>query len=334
MFTLSTAINHKRPKLLWSILLVMVVLLSGCETLVKTTLLTAKSYPNNLSNTQNMMKEFDVQVREHCDPKFGCYEYLFAPSKSASKKFDMNIETQFTRTPHTSSLQLKRADIVPFTGSVVIVHGFRASKEWMLVSAAYFQFLGFDVYLLDLLGHGSSTAAKGFGVSDSQYVQNFISQKLNTTLPIIAVGNSMGGLVAATLGKNKVVDAVILQAPMTQFDDSLLGYFKDTKPWYDFLLSDAHKSNGANAALRAAGLSVEQTNTLPVISASEIPYLIFASNTDSVSPYLKFAPLKSSQINVLEINNREHAYMSMIGEQEHSHIVDWLNNTVFLRHEQ
>lgn len=324
MLALSTTINKTKQKLLSCIFLAMITLLSGCETLVKTNLLNAKSYSNSLGKTQNMMQEFDVQVREYCDPNFGCYDYLFAPHKGSSKKFDMNIEAQFTRTAHTSSLQLTRADIPLFTGSVVIVHGFRASKEWMLVSAAYFQFLGFDVYMLDLLGHGSSTAAKGFGVTDSQYIQNFISQQLNDTLPIIAVGNSMGGLVAATLGKNKVVDAVILQAPMTQFDESLLGYFQDTQPWYDFFLSDAHKINGANAALQAVGLSAKQTNTLQVISASQVPYLIFASNTDSVSPYNKFSPLRSSQIKVIEINQREHAYMSMIGEQEHTQILTWL----------
>lgn len=304
-----------------------ILLITGCQSLVKTALLNAKSYPTLVDKTAQLKQEFNIQEQQFCDTQLACYAYYFAPNKGDKKKLSMNINAHFTDKKYASSLLIQRQDVPTFSGSVVIIHGFRGSKDWSLLSAAYWQFLGFDVYIFDLLGHGDLSTPKGFGVKDSQYIQRFIEQNLDSSKAIIAVGNSMGGLVATTLANKGVVSAAFLQAPMTQFDQSLLGYFKDTKPWYGFLLSANTLQQGANKALQEVGLSRAQTNTIDQLKVSTAPFLIFASNTDSVSPYSVFKPLQSSNIQVLEINNVEHAYMSMIGQFEHEHIVQWLKAT-------
>lgn len=311
-------------------LAVILLLLTGCKSLVKNALLDAESYPAIASVTQKIKKEFDVETHEFCDVELDCYNYYFAPSRAGEIKLDMNNRAHFTDKEYSTVLSVQRQDLPVFKGNVVIMHGFRASKDWALLTAAYFQFLGFDAYIFDLLGHGDLHVDKGFGVKDAKYIQRFIESELDAEDPILAVGNSMGGVVATYLVNQNVVDAAILQAPMTQFDISLQGYFVDRAPWYGFLLSNSTLMSAANEALKEVGLTVNQTNTIDMLKISNSPFLIFASNIDNVSPYSAFAKLNLDNINIIEIDQVEHAYMSMIGQFEHEQIVKWLaTNTNF-----
>lgn len=291
---------------------------------MKNALLEAKSYPSKASVTKQLKQEFNIEIRDFCDTEIGCYTYYFAASQGSKQTLTMNNRAHFTDKEYATRLSLKRDDLPNLVGSVVIVHGFRGSKDWALLTAAYFQFLGYDAYIFDLLGHGDLNTAKGFGVKDAKYIARFVETNLSSEQPIIAVGSSMGGLVATYLANANVVDAAILQAPMTQFDISLQGHFKDNKPWYGFLLSDSLIANAANAALKEVNLSQQQTNTVNLLKVSHSPFLIFASNIDSVSPYSVFADLRLPNVNVIEIKQLEHAYMSMIGQYEHEQIVEWL----------
>lgn len=288
-------------------------------------MLMAKSYPASKSVTAQLKIEFDIARREYCDPQIGCVDYYYGANKANKQKLSINNNAHFTDTPYSTSLHVDKSEVPKLAGSVVLIHGFRGSKDWSLMSAAYFQFLGFDVYILDLLGHGDLEAAKGFGVLDAQYIQRFIVSQLDNAKPIIAVGYSMGGLVATSLLQNKTVDGAILQAPMTQFDDALLGYFKDRKPWYSFLLSANTIVNGANNALEEVGLSANETNIINLLKTNTSPLLIFSSTIDSVAPHSTFAPFQNAYNKVIKIDNVKHAYMSMIGQAEHREIIAWLN---------
>ena len=263
-------------------------------------------------------------TREFCDKEVGCYNYYFAPNKTYKQKLTMNNNAHFTDKVYSTTLLVNRENVPELSGSVVIIHGYRGSKDWSLISAGYFQFLGFDVYVLDLLGHGELKTAKGFGVTDSEYIQRFIETELDGSKPIIAVGNSMGGLVATALVKQNVANGAILQAPMIRFDNAILGYIRDRKPWYSFILSDKVLKDAANSALDEIGISLEQTNTVGLLKDTISPMLIFSSNIDSVSPYTTFSHLNGKNIKVVEINDVEHPYMSMIGQFEHEKISDWL----------
>ncbi|MFC4699256.1 alpha/beta hydrolase [Glaciecola siphonariae] len=303
-----------------------VLCLTGCESLVMHQLLSSSSYSAVASVTAKLKSEFDIQTREFCDTELGCYRYYFAANKSDMSKLELNTRVQFHEGEYASELALERKDLPDFHGSVVIVHGFRASKDWSLLSAAYFQFLGFDVYVLDLLGHGELDAPIGFGVKDADYIQRFIEAQVPKDKPIIALGNSIGGLVATYLANRDTVDAAILQAPMTQLGSSLQGYVRDTKPWFGFLLSDETLNNGATKALAERNLRPQQTDTVALLKQSHSPFLIFASNIDSGSPYSVFADIRANNIKVIEVDGVEHAYMSLIGQSEHDAIVSWLGS--------
>jgi pimeloyl-ACP methyl ester carboxylesterase len=89
------------------------------------------------------------------------------------------IEADFTGKSFESTLHITRDKLPAFSGNVIILHGFRGSKEWMAISAAYFQFLGFNVFIPDLLGHGESNQPKGFGVKDVDYLLDFIDREIS-----------------------------------------------------------------------------------------------------------------------------------------------------------
>jgi len=299
-------------------------LTTGCVSIVKNEILDAESYPASQSVTQQLIEEFEIETRQICDNDIGCYNYYFAPSRASKQKLSMNNNAHFTDNAYSTTLLVNRESVPKLTGSVLVIHGYRGNKDWSLITAAYFQFLGFDVYVLDLLGHGELVATKGFGVTDTEYIKRFIETEVDNSQPIIAVGNSMGGLVATSLLNQKTVDGAILQAPMISFDDALLGYVRDRKPWYHFLLSDTVLKDAANSALDEVGVSLEQTNTVGLLKNSIAPLLIFSSNIDGVAPYTAYAPIHGNNIKVVEINEVEHPYMSMIGQFEHEEIVNWL----------
>ena len=314
-----------------SIFLIAIILsfLSGCQNLLSYSLLNAKSYPASQTATKQILDEFGAEKRQFCDSELGCIDYYFAPNLSDRNLLDMNLRADFTGSERNISLNLKREELGAYTGNIILLHGFRGSKEWMLTSAAYFQFLGFDVYVFDLLGHGELDVAKGFGVKDSEYISRFVKANIDHSKPTIAVGYSMGGLLASRLNASDIVAGAILQAPMTRFDESLVGYFKDNQPWYGFIFSDRMLRDGAQSALNKTGVQLAQTETLSLINSIDNPSLIFASTIDSVSPYSTFKDLGVDKLVVHKVESIQHAYMSMIGSEEHKQIVDWLNEHIY-----
>ena len=303
--------------------------LSGCQNLLSYSLLNAKSYPASQTATKQILDEFGAEKRQFCDSTLGCIDYYFAPSLSDRNSLDMNLRADFTGSERNISLDLKREELGAYSGNIILLHGFRGSKEWMLTSAGYFQFLGFDVYIFDLLGHGELDVAKGFGVKDSEYISRFAKANIDQSKPTIAVGYSMGGLLASRLNASDIAAGAILQAPITRFDESLVGYFRDNQPWYSFIFSDRILRDGAQSALNKTGVQLEQTDTLNLINSIDSPTLIFASTIDSVSPYSSFRGLSQDKVVVYNVESVQHAYMSMIGSKEHEQIVDWLNEYIY-----
>jgi hypothetical protein len=189
-----------------------------------------------------------------------------------------------------------------------------------------FNFLGFNVFLVDLLGHGDSLAKKGFGVNDSEYLLDFIDTEIGSDEPLYIVGNSMGSISAITISKKRQITGVILQAPMIQFDDAVPAYALDSPQWYSVFLSDSTLRKAAIEALAERGIKPDQTNTSLLLNETNTAVLIFASNTDNVSPHQHFAMFDYNNVEVIEVKNRHHAYMSIIGQDEHVVILEWLNN--------
>jgi len=94
-------------------------------------------------------------------------------------------------------------------GAVVLVHGsWGSSAMWM----TYIQFLsqdGWDVYALDLRGHGKSEGSVG-GASMENYVQDVrqVITEYGVKNPIV-IGHSMGGLIALMYAAEHSARAVV-----------------------------------------------------------------------------------------------------------------------------
>lgn len=306
------------------LLIYSVLVITGCSSLVERQILHANSYEFDADVLEQFEDELSLEKRTFCIQTNECFPYLYAPKNTESESLNTTFSMNFTGIEFESSLSLQRSELPDLKGNVLIIHGFMGSKEWMVTTAAYFQFLGLNVYLVDLLGHGENTLEKGFGVLDIPFMSKFMSDEIEADVPLYIVGNSMGSLPTLALAEAEHVKGVILQAPMIRFDQAVPAYVNDRGAWYASFLSNDSLRQGAFAALQARKISAEQTNIADALSIIRKPVLIFASNTDNVSPYNLWKDFENKYVNIVQVEQRQHAYMSMIGQSEHSAIDSWL----------
>lgn len=93
-------------------------------------------------------------------------------------------------------------------GTVVMVHGFSESAEKYAEMIYYFLQAGYQVYIMDVRGHGRSVRSREDlsmvhidryerYLSDLEYLAAEIAAKENPALPLYLYGHSMGGGIAA-----------------------------------------------------------------------------------------------------------------------------------------
>jgi pimeloyl-ACP methyl ester carboxylesterase len=252
--------------------------------------------------------------------------YLSAGPLSDSQSLAYDVEIDVGGTTDRIGLQLNRQSAPgPFHGTVLLLHGFRASKEFMANTALYFRFLGFAVLLPDLLGHGESGGKVSFGVNDRQVLSQMLDSLPEKIDALYVAGDSMGAVAATYLAAGRSdIRGVILQAPMMIFDEAVVGYMNNYHPLLAGFMTESSIREGARKALRQAGVTLEQTDIRPLVVSLTMPVLIFASQTDPVAPLDYFAPLASETITIAKIDNRSHAGMAVIGPVENDRIGQWL----------
>jgi len=301
--------------------------LSGCASLVTEYIQHADGfdYGNIASEEEIALLGFDEG--RYCSPKIElCISYL-SGGKINARRLKYETETKLGESSTKVTLNLNRDSVpIELNGTVVLFHGFRASKEFMLNTALYFRFLGFDVLVPDLLGHGESDGEKAYGVGDRHIIDELISSKHDPEEKLFLLGNSMGAVTAAYLSKMRPdVDGIILQAPMLRFDEAVLRYTKANHPYLTSILSDDTIISGSLRALSEANLTVIDTDIHRVISTSSTPLLLFASSSDPVAPYDQFEHMSSAATTVKDLPNRNHPSMSVVGDESSKIIINWLN---------
>jgi pimeloyl-ACP methyl ester carboxylesterase len=310
--------------LIRGLLIYSVLIITGCSSVVEYQILQANSYEFDADILEQFKGELSLEKRTFCIKINECFPYIYAPKNTQSESLNTTFSMNFTGTEFESSLSLQRNELPEVKGNVLIIHGFMGSKEWMVTTAAYFQFLGLNVYLVDLLGHGENTRDKGFGVLDIPFLSRFVLDEIEADVPLYIVGNSMGSLPTLALAEAEHVKGIILQAPMIRFDQAVPAYVNDRNAWYASFLSNDSLRQGAFAALQARKIRAEQTNIADALLNARKPVLIFASSTDNVSPYRLWKGFENEYVDIVQVEQREHAYMSMIGQSEHVAINSWL----------
>lgn len=303
------------------------VSLSGCASLVTKYIQNADSFDYGNITTDSDIEALGFKKDQLCsaDPKAPCISYLSGKAIN-NKKLQYTTELTDSTSSTTVSLNLSRESVPPhLSGTVVLIHGFRASKEFMLNSALYFRFLGFDVLVPDLLGHGESGGRKAYGVNDRYMINALITAEHAAGKQLYLVGNSMGAVSAVYLtAMRSDIDGIILQAPMLKFDEAVLRYTRTNFPYLQNFIGDDDVMNAAKRALNDANIELEETDISKQLSSSAVPVLLFASSDDPVSPYNKFAHLNAENVSVIDLPRRNHPSMSVVGNESSSIIINWL----------
>ncbi len=310
------------------LLLTLTLLISGCSNVVSKYISNQQNFRfESISSNENLLRQGYVKSKYCSTINSICIGYLEAQpfTNKNSLRYDVAIEA--SKKTENITLEITKNELSKtFHGTVVLLHGFKASKEFMTNSALYFRFIGFNVIIPDLLGHGDSDGEISFGVNDSKIINELLKRKSNIEYPLYLLGSSMGAVTASYLASNNDIAGLILLAPMTIFDEATVNYASSYSPIISTLFSEEVIRQGAIVALNKANVSVEETNIKPILAAINSPVLILASTRDKVAPFSYFDSLSSPKISVIKVEDRSHPSMSIIGTQEHLYIQEWLKS--------
>lgn len=302
--------------------------MSGCASVVAEYISRPQNHDfSNISTTSQLQEQGFVR-HEFCPAReVRCMSYLTAPPLLSPKIMAYEVQIDTAKRLERIALRLDRADTpASFRGTVLLLHGFRASKEFMANTALYFRFLGFDVVMPDLLGHGATGGKVGFGIADSEMLSELLDDLPEKRSPLYVVGNSMGALAAVYLAHRRGdVRGLILQAPMPVLDLAARNYIESYSPMLSKFLTRRSIDAGVERALRDAGVTLQQTDIKPLVTSLQLPVLIFASPADPVSSFDDFLSLENRTVTLKKIPDRSHPAMSVVGQDEADVIKQWLS---------
>ena len=132
---------------------------------------------------------------------------------------------------------------------VVLVHGLGEHARRYLHVAQRLNAWGFEVRALDQYGHGASTGARG-GLPSVHRLPEDLALVIDDTrrtrpgLPLVLLGHSLGGLVAASFAARslRALDALVLSSPA--LDPGLSGFQKLLVAALSRLAPDLRVGNG------------------------------------------------------------------------------------------
>jgi pimeloyl-ACP methyl ester carboxylesterase len=98
---------------------------------------------------------------------------------------------------------------LPRLGQVLVVHGLDANKEMMNLLCLGLSDAGFEVYSIDLPGHGDSSV--GFNAMTARQVVNAVLDTLGPDT--IVIGHSLGGALLLDLASERTYGTMVLLSP-------------------------------------------------------------------------------------------------------------------------
>ncbi|MBN1106598.1 MAG: alpha/beta fold hydrolase [Deltaproteobacteria bacterium] len=174
-----------------------------------------------------------------------------------------------TRDGESLSLRAYPAHPGPAVGSVVLIHGSSASSNSMHVMARSFSRAGYDVYALDVRGHGASGTRgriRYIGQLEDD-LEDFVRNVAPARPRCLAGFSSGGGFVLRVAGSNRqrLFQSYLLLSPFISQD--ALTYRKDNSGWVSVGIP------------RFMALTV--LNAIGLRSLNDLPVTRFALNKDA-----------------------------------------------------
>jgi len=119
----------------------------------------------------------------------------------------------------------------PGKGTVILVHGIRSSKEYLLPMAQWLNQRGYHALLVDQRAHGESEGRYcTFGFHEKQDMKLWVDELVNeeaVNTPIGIWGQSLGGAVALqSLACDDRLQFGIIESAFSDFDSIVHDYFK------------------------------------------------------------------------------------------------------------
>ena len=220
----------------------------------------------------------------------------FATSRDGvqSAEIQMTFDPDSTRAPYSTP-----------AGTVISLHGFGLEKESMPGYASMFADAGFDVYMVDLPGHGESSGEFiTYGLRESQAIATLIETLRGQQVaePLIVFGVSFGAATAIRAAAiSKDVDAVLAMQP---FENPLevIPNFRHRAPAYlRWAISEYTMEKAIAKAERKAGFDFEQARIRPLLDNYDTPTLLMHSAQDLLVPVGQSETLATTTAPVSEL---------------------------------
>jgi|SRR5690554_780421 len=312
------------------LVLLAAALMQGCASYVEHKLSSRVEPIGIPANMPEIIKEKGAEERQFCLPHLGgCTKYLYAAPITDQESRKFHFTAVFGDVTQEYKLDLTRQQI-PETrrGTMIMLHGYGASKETMFFLADYYRFIGFHVVIPDLKGHGESSHSEpGFAVDDVDMINTLINSlpARERPHPLFITGFSMGALAAAHVARQRNdISGLLLLAPMREFEDAVYEVTKLQYKRTSKIVSEEAIREGVNNTLARRGIEPEALDLHQVLPPLKIPTLVVASSSDRVAPYEHFKPLASRYVEVRELPERHHYLMGIVEPKMHEFLYTWL----------
>jgi hypothetical protein len=327
--------------------LLCLTLLQGCATLAESKINNAldKQYSQRANGTDNAVSALDFAIDKFCLPQHAfCTEYLIADpifyeGDPTTKPLRVSLygKTYFNLHVVSPKREEVRLELNPpqqrFKGTWVLLHGFSGDKSVMTINAFALRSLGFQVIVPDLQGHGAATGPTAI---DGKLDAKIISQLIDLLLaeqqiigPVYLLGHSLGANVAAKISaRRQNITGQVLIAPMHDFSSGLKNYVAQEYSWYYRLLGEQQLRQITDTVLQQRNIILQDTAIAPLLTRSNTPTLLIASEQDSIAPASYFSHLQSPNLQLHFPERRTHAGLVMFNNQELQLLQDWLQTVV------
>jgi pimeloyl-ACP methyl ester carboxylesterase len=208
---------------------------------------------------------------------------VVAPNHGAAAFAPVPGEVRVSVGPPAASLSLELVDTEAPRGTVFVLHGIRAGKQWMRGWGEMLRDAGLRAVLVDLRGHGRSTGDyMSYGVVEARDLSQALDELEKRGLvagKVGAMGTSYGAATAIEwAGIDPRVAAVVAVAPFESLRAVVPGYTPVPLPasFVDRCIDQA----GARA-----GFDPDLASPLSAIGKTRAPVLLFHGREDERIPF-------------------------------------------------
>ncbi len=191
-------------------------------------------------------------------------------------------------------------------GTIILLHGRRVPKLFMLPMAQVLAGEGFRCILVDMRGHGRSTGEHlTYGARDAQdmsQVLDELGQRELLSGRVGMMGISYGAAVAIqAAAEDERIEAVVALAPFATLRDVVPEFLVRFAPFPTVFLSDDAIDRLIDTAADRAGFDPDEASPLDAIARSRAPVLLIHGTHDMLVPITHSRRLEAAAAGPVEL---------------------------------